>query len=290
MDRPWLTQREAAQACGVSRSTIRRRREAGDLPDSRRDAQRGWLIPVDDLLAAGLRLHAPAPAESEAATPAGPPGPAATVSATAGSEPAGEAGEAGARVADLIARLERERHRSALAEAEARHLAARLADRTTHVEDLRRALRALSPAPAPAPTGGDAASPAGPTEPSGRVHGHTPAAHGPGPSTPLSTAPAVSPAGPATPLLTAPSAHGATPATASPVVTGTPPVPTAIPAPAAGPSAPVAVHAVAPTASRPVLDTPGVEAPRGGAFIRRLRWPFRRKPQETPARPVQGAS
>ncbi|MFD4483345.1 helix-turn-helix domain-containing protein [Streptomyces sp. NPDC058471] len=54
--RPLLTQREAATACGVSRSTIRRRREAGDLPGSKLDTERGWLVPVEDLLAAGFRL------------------------------------------------------------------------------------------------------------------------------------------------------------------------------------------------------------------------------------------
>ncbi|MEV3898351.1 helix-turn-helix transcriptional regulator [Streptomyces anulatus] len=59
MKRPMLTQREAATACGVSRSTIRRRREAGDLPGAVQDEVRGWLIPVEDLLAAGFRLNAP---------------------------------------------------------------------------------------------------------------------------------------------------------------------------------------------------------------------------------------
>ncbi|MFH8670279.1 hypothetical protein ACH4F3_36200 [Streptomyces anulatus] len=56
MKRPMLTQREAAIACGV----IRRRREAGDLPNAVQDEARGWLIPVkEDLLAAGFRLNAP---------------------------------------------------------------------------------------------------------------------------------------------------------------------------------------------------------------------------------------
>lgn len=47
MTRPVLTQREAAAACGVSRSTIRRRREAGDLTGAVSDETRGWLIPVE---------------------------------------------------------------------------------------------------------------------------------------------------------------------------------------------------------------------------------------------------
>ncbi|MGV4987899.1 hypothetical protein [Streptomyces sp. NRAIS3] len=43
--RPLLAQREAAEACDVSRTTIRRRREAGALPGSVLDEERGWLIP-----------------------------------------------------------------------------------------------------------------------------------------------------------------------------------------------------------------------------------------------------
>ncbi|MFC8884538.1 hypothetical protein ACFT54_33080 [Streptomyces cinereoruber] len=55
--RPMLNQREAA-ACRVSRSTIRRRREAGLLPGSVEDPERDWLIPVEALLAAGFTLNA----------------------------------------------------------------------------------------------------------------------------------------------------------------------------------------------------------------------------------------
>lgn len=70
--RPMPTQRGAATACGVSRRTIRRRREAGDLPGAVQDEVRGWLIPVDDLLAAGFRLHAPSgPDDAAPPAPAG---------------------------------------------------------------------------------------------------------------------------------------------------------------------------------------------------------------------------
>ncbi|MEU9261732.1 hypothetical protein ACN6LF_005665 [[Kitasatospora] papulosa] len=47
---------------------MRRRHEAGDLPGAEQDPVRGWVIPVDDLLAAGLRLHAPSPPD-EVASP-----------------------------------------------------------------------------------------------------------------------------------------------------------------------------------------------------------------------------
>lgn len=142
--RPMLTQREAATACGVSRTTIRRRREAGDLPNSVQDEVRGWLIPVDDLLAAGLRLHAPAEPDKTA-----PPA------------PAGKGADAVDQEHDAIAlraELENLRHEHALAvaeaehgrqlaEAEAEHLRAQLAARADHIADLQRTLKALMPTP-----------------------------------------------------------------------------------------------------------------------------------------------
>ncbi|MET9957191.1 helix-turn-helix domain-containing protein [Streptomyces sp. NPDC006339] len=122
-----LTQREAATACGVSRSTIRRRREDGDLPGCVQDPQRGWLIPVDALLAAGFKLNAPAPPDTP--EPAAPePAPAADVAA-------------------LRAELSEARHAAELAAVEAEYLRRQLADRDQHLEDLRTALRALTPAP-----------------------------------------------------------------------------------------------------------------------------------------------
>ncbi|MFF7366016.1 helix-turn-helix domain-containing protein [Streptomyces sp. NPDC008125] len=139
--RPSLNQREAAAACGVSRTTIRRRREAGDLPGAVQDPQRGWLIPVEDLLAAGFRLNAPAgPDEVTAVTPAGP-------------DPAAVADQED--VAGLRAKLDRARHEHALAlataehgrqlaEAEAQQLRAQLDARAEHIADLQQALRALT--------------------------------------------------------------------------------------------------------------------------------------------------
>ncbi|MCX5401305.1 helix-turn-helix domain-containing protein [Streptomyces sp. NBC_00102] len=142
--RPLLNQREAATACGVSRTTIRRRREAGDLPGAVQDPQRGWLIPVEDLLAAGFRLNAPAgPDEVTAVTPAGP-----DQVVVADQED----------VAGLRAELDRARHEHALAlataehgrqlaEAEAQLLRDQLEARAEHIADLQQALRALAPGP-----------------------------------------------------------------------------------------------------------------------------------------------
>lgn len=137
-----LTQRDAATACGVSRSTIRRRREAGLLPHAVEDPVRGWLIPVGDLLAAGFTVNAPAPPDPD-------PDPLESVSP-------GEPDSTSA--AGLKAELDRLRHRhalelaearhgQALAESEAAHLRVQLADRAAHIGDLQRALQALMPAP-----------------------------------------------------------------------------------------------------------------------------------------------
>lgn len=51
---PRLSQKQAAEACGVSEATIRRRRAAGKLPNAVEDGNGGFLIPVTDLIAAGL--------------------------------------------------------------------------------------------------------------------------------------------------------------------------------------------------------------------------------------------
>lgn len=148
MTRPMLTQREAATACGVSRTTIRRRREAGDLPGAVQDEARGWLIPVEDLLAAGFRLNAPAGPDVLAADPAAEGG-------GHGDEHEHGHGQ-GDDVAAVRAELERvrqehalavaaERHGRELAEAEAGHLRAQLGVRAEqlaaqagHIADLQR--------------------------------------------------------------------------------------------------------------------------------------------------------
>ena len=65
-ERPVFTLKEAVEACQVSLKTIRRRRDKGDFPNSYRSATRAqspWLIPVTDLIAAGLTPGKPAPPE-----------------------------------------------------------------------------------------------------------------------------------------------------------------------------------------------------------------------------------
>lgn len=56
---PYYTQQEASELCDVSIDTIRRRRRDGRFPnavqrEATADPQRPWIIPLDDLIEAGL--------------------------------------------------------------------------------------------------------------------------------------------------------------------------------------------------------------------------------------------
>ncbi|MER7050558.1 helix-turn-helix domain-containing protein [Streptomyces jumonjinensis] len=155
--RPLLTQREAAAACGVSLSTIRRRREGGEFPSTRRDPVRGWLISVDELLAAGLRLHAPAPPDEQPTADRG-----AWAVSTPGEHPAHGASMTHAQA--LMDELLTARHRAEIAEAEARLL-------REHLGDLRQLLRALTPAPPAPPADQDLSEAEPPTVPA-QSEGH----------------------------------------------------------------------------------------------------------------------
>lgn len=64
VSRPSLTLSEAAAACGVSRSTIRRKHETGAFPSAWKDSEGAWRVPVEDLLGAGLRPGRPSPPDA----------------------------------------------------------------------------------------------------------------------------------------------------------------------------------------------------------------------------------
>ncbi|MFD8549779.1 helix-turn-helix transcriptional regulator [Streptomyces sp. NPDC059649] len=169
--RPMLTQREAATACGVSRSTIRRRREAGELPGAVQDPERGWLIPIEALLAAGLRPNAPAPAaDAEAPETAGPS--LAGAPALVGEEAAELRAELVRLKHEHALQLAEERHARELAQAEKMHLERQLAERGEHIESLQQALRALAPAPERAAIPPPATPAAAPTVPGQNAAGH----------------------------------------------------------------------------------------------------------------------
>ncbi|MFJ7280678.1 hypothetical protein [Kitasatospora sp. NPDC098663] len=130
MERPRFSLKSAAAACGVSVSTVRRRRENGDFPGAQK-TEAGWLIPLEDLLAAGLRVNAPSAPDEQPVS---------------GADDLGE----GER-ARLLRELADARHAQALAEQEARHLRDSIARQDAHLGDLRRAMLALTPAPASTP-------------------------------------------------------------------------------------------------------------------------------------------
>lgn len=58
--RPSWTISEAADRCGVSKSTVRRYREAGKFPSAFKDSQGAWKVPLEDLLAVGWKPIDPA--------------------------------------------------------------------------------------------------------------------------------------------------------------------------------------------------------------------------------------
>lgn len=55
LPRPNYTLTDAAALVGVSRSTIRRRREQGKFPDAYKTRDGEWMVPLTNLLADGLR-------------------------------------------------------------------------------------------------------------------------------------------------------------------------------------------------------------------------------------------
>lgn len=71
--RPKLTLSEAADAASLSRRTLRRWLDAGRFPNAERNEAGVWVVPVEELLAAGVRLHAskpePAPTSQPRLTP-----------------------------------------------------------------------------------------------------------------------------------------------------------------------------------------------------------------------------
>jgi hypothetical protein len=119
-ERPALSITEAAKAAGVDRRTIRRRLDADAFPNAYRDPTEGsWRLPVADLLAAGITLHAPTPPDAQAENePAPPPD----------------------ELAELRAAVTEWRRRAEVAEALAN-------ERAERVADLRTALLALGAGP-----------------------------------------------------------------------------------------------------------------------------------------------
>lgn len=123
MSRPSWTLSEAADLCSVSRSTVRRYREAGKFPHAFKDSAGVWKVPLEDLLAVGWTTSASAtdmPSEPALSVP--------TV------EPANHAADE--RIKELERALELER-------AKADAAAELAASYRENINDLRHALRMI---------------------------------------------------------------------------------------------------------------------------------------------------
>lgn len=130
----------AANECGVSKSTIKRRLAAGDLPNATKGARGAWTVPVTDLIAAGLEPGRPSPPDDltqvtdldheqpdldhDPGHDLGQPGPNSDMT----------------RVHELERDLAQERER-------ARALTQANADLRSHIDDMRMAMRMIEPGP-----------------------------------------------------------------------------------------------------------------------------------------------
>lgn len=131
MSRPSWTIAESAERCGVSRSTVRRYREADKFPNAWKDAAGAWKIPLEDLLAVGWSPVDPAQSAS----------------------PEAVQDRNGERILELERALELERVRRESAEQLAAQTQANLADLRTALKMLEGAAVSTPPAPAEQPQG-----------------------------------------------------------------------------------------------------------------------------------------
>ena len=125
--RPTFTAPEAVAATGKSRRQIGRMLAAGELVGAHKIAGE-WTIPLEALLAAGLRLHAPSPPDATLSTTSPPD----TTSS--------------AELELLRAENVRLSHRAELAEALATERAEALDDLRTSLDDLRSVISKFPPA------------------------------------------------------------------------------------------------------------------------------------------------
>lgn len=158
LTRPIWTLTEAAQRTGVSRSTLRRRLSAGAFPNARQDAGGAWLVPVEDLLAAGLSLSRP-PAVSVVTEQAQPTSNPASERAQTPSTPTStEVEELRRELAQERARVEAERARADTERAQRLAAEQVAAERERHLGTALQALRMLEGRPPAPPTAGETPS------------------------------------------------------------------------------------------------------------------------------------
>lgn len=139
-NRPSWDLGEAAERCGVSRSTVRRYREQGKFPNAFKDSSGAWKIPLEDLLAVGWKPNAPAQSEPVSVPP----------------EPVPE--RHNERVAELERALELERVKRESAE----RLNAQI---QANLDDLRQAMKMIEAKPVSVPVSAPEPVKSLPTEP-----------------------------------------------------------------------------------------------------------------------------
>lgn len=143
LTRPVFTLRQASTRCGVSFSTIRRRREDGAFPNAYKTPDGQWMVPVEDLLAAGLKPTTDPTRNQDRSG----------VLTEPAHDGPGSAHDASSAEQKRISELERELARArAQIEVEQAHRAAAeqvAAERARSLDDLRTAIRLLEP-PKPA--------------------------------------------------------------------------------------------------------------------------------------------
>lgn len=143
--RPRWSAAEAARRCGVGRATIARALEDGRIAGAEKTDQ-GWEIPVESLIAAGLRPTAPPVPKTPGQVPV-----------TAGDRhddrtPTNGQGDPDlrAQIASLTQNLEQERTRRAQAEQATGHAQQLADDRARHIEHLATAMRLIETSTTPA--------------------------------------------------------------------------------------------------------------------------------------------
>lgn len=133
----------ASTHCGVSKSTLKRRLAADDFPNAIKNSHGMWMVPVTDLIAAGLKPGRPSPPDDltqvtdldheppDLGHDLGQHGP---TPSQAGPHPGSS------RITELEHDLAQEQER-------VRSLTQANTDLRTHIEDLRAAMRMLEPGP-----------------------------------------------------------------------------------------------------------------------------------------------
>lgn len=142
--RPVYTLTQAASLVGVSRSTIRRRRENGDFPNAYKTRDGQWMVPLEDLLANQLRPLSSEHVHLEQVGSASSP------TTLTGLDQAAQQ-QAQAEQAHLRERLQQAEHELALERARNDGLAQTLNAERTRANELSMALRMLEAGKAQAP-------------------------------------------------------------------------------------------------------------------------------------------